>query len=549
MSNSSTYLRILNNCLSGRSKKIFPNQVVFYNAVFGVTNPLLLPDEFLEDINRISRGDRQPSDEALIKQVNYLLRSGLDSNSANVGKHINNAQELPIPKRHRAHLENHDHRDDIILRLQVIVRFCLMFQPAKFRMEEDDFRELLERMKAELSDASHALREADELSVELLGIAIYEVLRSHLSRTKEQCYPAEGDRPVRVDLTQHWKEYEARVDCYGDSSIDRFFALKRLAEDNVVAAYVLAGIYYYGGTYYASDEGEGNNGVYRVDIDKELAGRYYKKAADCEPPVMGACWTMGYLIWNHMFTNIGEDQVEELALGYFNRAMEQGYVPSYNSVGMIEIARGNRLLKKRKGLREKGEDLAREEWENLLFHYCRGVELCDRAGCSGWVYGHINVAYFLEDHRDSIWPLIRSRVKLEGSTNLRERWKAAADMGNLWARNRLALLECQAGRYREAADLWEAAAQMHYPAANLNLALYIYGPDCQWADSVKYRSHLEQASTDGSARASFELASLYLKSNPFMARMLLSRAEEQNYRKFNNKLYHQIKEMQRQLKD
>ncbi len=55
MSNPCTYLRVLNNCLSGRSKKIFPNQVVFYNALFGAINPLFLPDESLEDLNRISR--------------------------------------------------------------------------------------------------------------------------------------------------------------------------------------------------------------------------------------------------------------------------------------------------------------------------------------------------------------------------------------------------------------------------------------------------------------------------------------------------------------
>ena len=56
MKNVSTYLRTLSNCLSGRGKKIFPNQVVFYNAVFGATNPLMLPGEYLEGMARIIKG-------------------------------------------------------------------------------------------------------------------------------------------------------------------------------------------------------------------------------------------------------------------------------------------------------------------------------------------------------------------------------------------------------------------------------------------------------------------------------------------------------------
>ena len=68
------------------------------NAVFGATNPSLLAEEHLDAILRIGQGDRREEDESLIRQVNYLLRSGLDSNSANIGKHINGVPELPIPR-------------------------------------------------------------------------------------------------------------------------------------------------------------------------------------------------------------------------------------------------------------------------------------------------------------------------------------------------------------------------------------------------------------------------------------------------------------------
>ena len=84
--------------------------------------------------------------------MNYLLRNGLDSNSANVGKHINNV--LPIPKQHMAHLTKRANRDGIVLRLQIIIRFCLSFHPPGLRMDGEDFRRLLESMKAGLAETA-----------------------------------------------------------------------------------------------------------------------------------------------------------------------------------------------------------------------------------------------------------------------------------------------------------------------------------------------------------------------------------------------------------
>ncbi len=201
------------------------------------------------------------------------------------------------------------------------------------------------------------MREAETLSVELLGVVVYEVLFSHLDRLQESAYSVQEGRP-RVDLQEQRREYEAKADCYRDDSMEKFFALKRLAEDNVVAA---------------------------------------------------------------------------------------------------------------------------------------------------------------------------------------------ADMGNLWAMDRLARLECRKGHLQEAAGLWEQAAQMHYPAAGLHLALYIYGPGCEREDVRQYRLWLEQASQDGSARASCELAKQNLSSDPFLSGMLLARAEEQNQGKFNLHVYRTIRELQQKL--
>ena len=47
-----TYLNILRGILCGRGKKIFPNQVVFYNCIFGITNPTIVSSEYIEKVFR-----------------------------------------------------------------------------------------------------------------------------------------------------------------------------------------------------------------------------------------------------------------------------------------------------------------------------------------------------------------------------------------------------------------------------------------------------------------------------------------------------------------
>lgn len=146
-SNTPTYLRILNGCLSGRSRKIFPNQVVFYNTVFGVTNSVKMTDEYLEVMNRAGQGGGRNEDEIIIRQIHYFLHNGLDSNSANVGKHINNSRKMPIPKQHKAHFLNEGNRSDIVRRLRIGIQFCLSCCQREQWTDGDGFKHLLGQMK------------------------------------------------------------------------------------------------------------------------------------------------------------------------------------------------------------------------------------------------------------------------------------------------------------------------------------------------------------------------------------------------------------------
>ena len=504
----------------------------------------------MDAILRIGQGDRREEDESLIRQVNYLLRSGLDSNSANIGKHINGVPELPIPRQHRSHYGSEENRSDIVRRLQAVIGFCLFFRPLNCRLDKEDMAQLLVRMKEELSEASQTLCQAEELSEEVLANVIYEVVITHLAQTQgSPCVLPESEERRKVDLAAQHQEYLNQVGCFGRNNIDRFFALRRLAQTNVVAAGELGGVYFYGGQYYAGDEGRGNHGIYRVEPDAGKAARYFKQAADCDPPVISACWLLGYMIWNQMFDDVSEEDAESLAEKYFQIAYKGEYMPAANSLGLIELARGDRILAREEKLLTLGERISDAERAQMYEHYRRGLLLCDEAGCAGWPYGHINVASFLGDEKYSL--RLRSAVceglALRGPADERERWKAAADLDNLWAMNRLALYDMERGDTQSALSYWQKAAACHYPAASLNMALYIYSDTGAEPNRYQYRACLEQASADGSARASYELAALSVSGRSEAAGIYLVRAEEQNYQRFDSELYHQIRDLQKKL--
>ena len=537
MKGKETELRTLQRHLSGRGRKVFPNQVVFYNAVLGLTDPALLSGRLIEELGRLSTGKRP--DESLRRQMDYLLRHCLDSNSANIGKHINDLPGNPVPKSHRAHFLNDRDRGEILRRLRAVIQYCLVSRASRDAMEDGDFALLLRQLKADLSASSDTLRQADLLTPGILANVIYEVLCTFFSQVRADLTQVRG-AARRVE--QQNAEYFAQVDCFGNRNIDRFFALRRLADTNAVAANELACVYYYGAEYLCVDEGEGSDGWFRVERDYELAARYFQKAAAWDPPVTSACWSLGHMALNRKIAGLDGEEADRLAETYFQYAADQDFTAAHNSLGLLEQKRGDRLL-------ERLPRLTEQERAEMLAHYRQALELWDRAGQSGWPYGHINVAEFLAraDYRRHVLPLLGPELRLEGPMDPAGRWQLAADQGNLWAMNCLALLKCSQGDLDEARQLWEQAAAWNYPTARLNLALRLYAPDGLTPDPEAYRTNLEAAAHLGSAQASYQLALLSLERSLLDAAAWLARAEEQNYEKFSIELYHRICDLRRRI--
>lgn len=221
-------------------EKVFANQMVLYNALFAATNPIMLPAELLAELERTGTLPGTALGEALVKQVQYLLRHGLDGNSANVGKHINGVPGFPIPKQHKAHYLDRANRGDILRRLRAIIRFCLAYRSAEDTMSPHELDHLLAGLRQNLGDASDTLCRAEEYSPGILANVIYEVLETHFPQINEPLYPLSKAGPRRtVDLLHHRAEYAETVDCFGKCNIDYFFALRQMAQCNVIAAHEL----------------------------------------------------------------------------------------------------------------------------------------------------------------------------------------------------------------------------------------------------------------------------------------------------------------------
>lgn len=105
-----TVLRKLQKILSGKGNKLFDNQVSFYNAIFGMTNPETFPEElvaYMETAAHDGPRERRKQD------IDSFFKGGLDNSSSNIGKHINDDPGMGIPKFHCVHYAQPEYKRDL----------------------------------------------------------------------------------------------------------------------------------------------------------------------------------------------------------------------------------------------------------------------------------------------------------------------------------------------------------------------------------------------------------------------------------------------------
>ena len=534
-----TILRKLQKLLSGKGTRLFDNQVSFYNALFGMTDPEAFPEALVRELEGCRK---RPAIES-------FFRNGLDNSSSNIGKHINDEPGMGIPRHHCLHFSQDQYQTEICRRLKAIIGYRLARLTENPIKQAQWRRELLAGMKETLSCTSRVLDQTETADDALLALIIYEVIRTHLGARRS---PEQGERIPpdigKIDLDSQIREYFRTCDCYEATSADFFFALRRMARSNVIAASNLAGFYYVGTAFIVKNEAGGPNGRYIVEKNLEQAAYYFKLAASSQPPYGPALYSYGYMLLHGETGELSREERLALAEQYYRQAARLQFHHAVSGLGDLALLRTEDLLNRQ----EETVEAVTVQLAAAAGYYARAEKL-------GSFWGPIRMAQFLDEEKYAPYrkqALIKAG--LSGEWTAREKWKAAVEMGNVFAMEQLALLDLRLGEYDEAREMLKRASDMNYPNASLHLALVFFSSGGQTPDTRAFYHYLEKAAHEGSARASVELRRLALEQSrrtetaegvmalSAQAEHWFEKAEEQNHLCFDKETYDLLRQYRRE---
>lgn len=534
-----TVLRKLQKLLSGKGHKLFDNQVSFYNGLFGMTDPEAFPEELVADLEA---GRKR-------RAIEEFFKNGLDNSSSNIGKHINDEPGMGIPRHHCLHYAQEQYQTEICRRLTAVIAYRTARWEEEPARQEARRQALLAQLKAELSSASRILAQTETADNALLASILYEIIRTHLSGRRSP--ELSGQEPPvigKIDMDEQIREYYRACDCYEATSVDFFFALQRMAGQNVIAASNLAGFYYVGTEFVVKNEGGGPHGNYVLERNLEQAARYFKRAASGQPPYAPALYSYGYMLLHGETGELSREERLAASEQYYRLAARQQFHHAVSGLGDLALLRAKALL-------EQAEPCAGE----VVAQLAAAAGYFDRAEKLGSFWGPIRAAQFLDEPAYAPYRAeALARAGLSEGWTAREKWQRAVSLGNVFAMEQLALLDLRLGEAQEALEMLEQAAQMNYPNASLHLALAFYHPKGRTPDERACRRYLEKAAHEGSARASLELGKLALEHSrtaqtPAEAVALgsqadqwFAKAEVQNHACFEKEVYELLRQYRRQ---
>lgn len=528
-----TVLRKLQKLLCARGNKLFDNQVCFYNAIFGMTNP----EAFSEELSAFMAAENDGSRAGKRQDIEAFFKSGLDNSSSNIGKHINDEPGMGIPKFHCLHYAQAEHKREIYKRLAAVIHYSA-------DRHKTDLEELFLRLKGELSYASGILSQAETADGILLASILYEIVQTHLGERRSGTLQDE-EAFGKVNMKQQIEEYYLTCDCYEANSADFFFALQRMARKNVIASSNLAGFYYVGMEFVVKNEAGGPHGTYVVERNLEQAAHYFKRAASSQPPYAPALYSYGYMLLHGETGEMEQEQRMEESERYYRMAAARKFHHAVSGLGDLALLRAKRLL----------EQLETENCsDEIVAELAAAIGHFDQAQRMGSFWGPIKAAQFLDNPAYAPYRAqALAKAGLSSDQTARERWKQAVAMGNVFAMDELAVLDLRLGHTEEARTLLEQAAGMNYPNASYHLAQHFYSADGLHPDKKAHRRWLEKAAHDGSARASLALGVLTLAAcdgaetmeekdkTQKLASAWFEKAEEQNFVCFEKDVYEQLR--------
>ncbi|MDD6815625.1 MAG: hypothetical protein PUE84_04185 [Firmicutes bacterium] len=530
-----TVLRKLQKILSGKGNKLFDNQVCFYNAIFGMTNPEAFPEELVAYMRTAERNKQR---DRKMQGIEMFFKDGLDKSSSNIGKHINDCPGMGIPKFHCIHYAQTEQKSEICKRLAAVIRYSAI-------RRKTNLEELFLHLKTDLSFASEILFQTDTVDEMLLASILYEIVQAHLEERRNPEKTGEETTFGKVNMKQQIEEYFLTCDCYEFTSIDYFFALQRMAGQNVIACSNLAGFYYVGMEFVVKNAAGGPHGKYVVERNMKQAAHYFKRAASSQPPYAPALYSYGHMLLHGDTGDLTEEQRMKEAERYFQLAAAQKFHHAVSGLGDLALLRAEKLLK------QPGVEM---HFQEIVTELAAAIGYFDQAERMGSFWGPIKAAQFLDNPAyEPYRKQALAKAGLTGEQTARARWKQAVAMGNVFAMDELAMLDLRLGYIEEAQEMLEQAAGMNYPNASYHLAQCFYGACGLCPDEKKYRHYLEKSAYDGSARASLALGKMALaacdaadtteekRRQQKLASAWLQKAEEQNFSCFEKEVYEQLR--------
>lgn len=295
-----------------------------------------------------------------------------------------------------------------------------------------------------------------------------------------------------ITESDQFAAFERYIDGYGTDSYDRYNILLKFAPTNCYAANEPATMYYWGKTYWISD-----NNYFELEQNYKKAAEWYIKAIkNSNPPLQNACWSLSYTLTNiHYDTDEERESAEQKAIEYLKLAGE--YPAAYNRIAWFLFRDAEELFRE-----YEYDDTV---YEDILKQFLSAIRLADRAGEMHCFYGNNQIALFLLRHKNDTKLLndLKKRLNLYVDFDPEAQLKYAVSYHNPWALKHLAIYCIDMDRKPEAEALLLEAMKANYNAAYYEYAKNFYEPG-----SSKWKELMAKASADAYPQATCELAML-----------------------------------------
>lgn len=515
-----------------RSLKLFPNQTVFYNCLFGMTAQAedsneqtnlisstseYFPAEHIRQMkealevsyrDQVTLADKSSLSTTFYEYVTgntkdkerdlyYPSLSGdvIPQEKSNINAVIKGHRNIPavwVKKYETAH-----GLADIMsftVPLAIVIQYLLVFSSngvSKYRMDTPavfskypDYTEYFSYGEGIFAEISDKIKEKDLYTGEIKKLvdqgihSLVDVSTIIFYAIMQQCGlkgKLSYDKMMVGDMSHGFSDEDLPKQFEIYSRYVNCYGAKNIDRLHALERYAENNIYCaceLGGIYYYGDFFYAGENKCYIERDYSRAAKYFQ--ACCSKPLLPkGCWSFAHMIFLKIF-NLDDATRLSKAEEYFKLCGNYG--PAKNSLGLLEKERGDILLKEY--VEDKNtpfDSIDGKIRDKILEHYTLFFEYTSEAAKEEWLYGYNNQYAFLADKKyESIIPFLES-VLSKYNIGKYSMLKKSVEMKNPWAMDKFAfvLLSGEAG-IDETPDIKDYARNLLEAAHKMNYARATY---------------------------------------------------------------------------